>query len=225
MKTDINSIAVSSNSPLFTREIPEPSAEDEQLFGRSNVPLLKSQTWDKAHVLSSVNESISASNPGKITGGTDQATSLTNQSGMSLLPNQTPWALEHVIPVLEPKLSLSDSQEVVHQGYQSSIDCSNTAPAAARNTVNNGTGLNFIGGSSLAPIIIPSGQNLLPWLHRIVLFPLTQPAPVPNFSTSPAVVNVPSHILWRNPQLFEGTLNNFEPMKLMTEFPTNLRPV
>ena len=84
-----------------------------------------------------------------------------------------------------------------------SIDCSNTAPAVARNTVNNGTGLNFIGGSSLAPIIIPSGQTLLPWLHRIVLFPLTQPAPVPNFSTSPAVVNVPSHILWRNPQLFE----------------------
>ncbi|XP_068704897.1 homeobox protein SIX6-like [Montipora foliosa] len=119
MKTDINSIAVSSNSPLFTREIPEPSAEDEQLFGRSNVPLLQSQTWDKTHALSSVNESISASNPGKITGGTDQASSLTNQSGMSLLPNQTPWALEHVIPVLEPKLSFSDSQEVVHQGYKS----------------------------------------------------------------------------------------------------------
>ncbi|XP_068743214.1 homeobox protein SIX3-like [Montipora capricornis] len=120
MKKDINSIAVPSTSPLFTRETTEPSAEDEQLFGQSNVPLLQSQTWDKVHVLSSVNESIPVFNPGKITGATDQATSLTNQSVMSLLPNQTPWPLEHVmIPALEPKLSLSESEEVVHQGYQS----------------------------------------------------------------------------------------------------------
>ena len=59
--------------------------------------------------------------------------------------------------------------------YICSTESANTAPAMTCNSGFSYTGLNSIGGAPFSPYVAAEGQDQLPWLHQVVLFP---PIPV-----------------------------------------------